>query len=119
MVNDAHLVGFSIAHAQPGFAYRLRGRTHFRLLIFCSCIGLIILRSSFCVRHFPVQTGFRFSRKDEMPSRKSEVVRMRALSSMAAEICSSSWVAMKLLMSFFVARTEEGLFSLIWPANSR
>src|ERR1700722_18383017 len=89
VVDHAHLIGLRVAHAQPGFIDRLR------------VIGI----------HSLLQTGLRFSRNDDTPSRKSAVVRMRALSSMAAATCSSSCFAIKPLISFLVARPEAGLFS--------
>src|SRR5664280_2059324 len=39
--------------------------------------------------YFPVQRGFRFSRNELTPSRKSAVLRMRAFSSTAAAISRS------------------------------
>src|SRR5450631_1652941 len=38
----------------------------------------------------PVQRGFRFSKNELTPSRKSSVVRMRAFSSTASAICRSN-----------------------------
>src|SRR5512146_2584277 len=62
VVHHTHLVGFGVAHARL---------------------------ARFAV-HLPLQRGFRFSRNDVMPSRKSSVVRTPALSWIAAAICWSS-----------------------------
>src|SRR5579863_3654241 len=67
MVDHSHLVGFGVAHAQPCF------------------IPCMMVRA-----HLPVHTGLRFSRNDEIPSRKSAVPRMAAFSFTAASILASS-----------------------------
>src|SRR6266496_1339120 len=62
VIDHAHLVRFRITHAYASFANLARA-------------------------HFPLHLGLRFSRKDEMPSRKSSVVRIPALSWIASAIC--------------------------------
>src|SRR5579884_3318578 len=64
VIHHAHLVGFGIAHAEPAFSRN------------CA--------------HLPLHFGLRFSRNEVMPSRKSSVVRMRALSITACETWRSS-----------------------------
>src|SRR5450631_58583 len=77
VINNAHLVGFSIADADPSFIHRRWGTYVDR----CRCVGIV---------HRPVHFGLRFSRNDVMPSRKSALSRMPAFSRMAASICESS-----------------------------
>src|SRR5690349_13212869 len=67
MIDHPHLIGLGIAHPQPALAHN-------------PC--LISTRA-----HWPLQRGLRFSRNEVMPSRKSAVVRMRALSCIAWTIC--------------------------------
>src|SRR6185436_1203015 len=99
MVNHAHLIGFSVAHSQSALAdYR-----------FAHSLGA----------HLPLQRGLRFSKNDETPSRKSSVVRMRALSSMAWLIWESKYGARKPLINFLVRRTDEGLFCKSSAATCR
>src|ERR1700732_2292104 len=66
MIDHSHLIGLGIAHPYSRLA------DHW----------VMIFRRP----HVPLQRGLRFSRKDETPSRKSAVVRMRALSSTAVAI---------------------------------
>src|SRR5258708_27008989 len=54
MMDNAHLVGLGLAHANRGFAHPSA--------------------------HFPLQMGLRFSRNDATPSWKSAVCRIAALS---------------------------------------
>src|SRR5437763_11872807 len=63
MIDHAHLIGLSVAHPQPAFASR----------------GLVIAS----IVHLPLHRGLRFSRDAVIPSRKSAVARIRALSSIA------------------------------------
>src|SRR5438552_15669038 len=64
MIDDPHLVSFGIAHAQPHLAP--------------------------AIAHLPLQRGFRFSRNEVTPSRKSAVWRIWAFSCTACSICISS-----------------------------
>src|ERR1700688_1202983 len=77
MVDDAHLVGFGIAHADASFIHRLRALPVDR-------------HRGVEAAHRPVHLGLRFSRNDSIPSRKSALSRMPAFSRMAASICTSS-----------------------------
>src|SRR5882724_356652 len=78
VIDDTHLIGFSIAYADASF---IRRRRCFPIYIDRNrCIGLA---------HRPVHFGLRFSRKDSMPSRKSELSRIPAFSRMAASIWTS------------------------------
>src|SRR5208282_297102 len=70
VIDDAHLVGFSIADADSS-------------LVRCRFL-------TYEPAHRPVHFGLRFSRNDSMPSRKSALWRMPAFSRMAASICASS-----------------------------
>src|SRR5438270_11296972 len=97
MVNDAHLVGLCVAHTQPSFVYRM----------------MVV------AAHLPVHTGLRFSRNDEMPSRKSSVSRMLALDRTASWICASISSRAWSVSSFLVAKREAGLFSINIEAKAR
>src|SRR5207248_3025925 len=93
VIDHPHLIGFRITHSQPHLANM--------------------------ITHFPLQRGLRFSRNDVTPSRKSAVCRIAAFCSIACSICRSSASAMNPFTSFFVARTDDGLFSVSCPATSR
>src|SRR5262249_8815232 len=95
MVDHTHLIGLGITHAKLG-----------------------LVNHQVVANHLPLQTGLRFSRNEATPSRKSAVVRMRALSSMASAICRLSCVDIKPLINFLVAWTDDGLFSRICAASS-
>src|SRR5271169_5167943 len=70
VVDDAHLIGLGIAHADTGLVHRW-ARTADGCRISTHC---------------PVHLGLRFSRNAVTPSRKSAVARMAAFSRMAASI---------------------------------
>src|SRR5207248_3758740 len=93
VIDDAHLIGFGVAHSQANFmcaAACLRAVRHQRRL----------------------HCGLRFSRKAVMPSRKSGVCRMRAFSSTAASSLRSSSSFTVCAKSSLVARRELGLFCI-------
>src|SRR5579862_5306551 len=106
VIDDAHLVGFSIADADASFADC------------CLPIQLSIQRTS----HRPVHFGLRFSRNDSMPSRKSSLSRIPAFSRTAASICESSSARAWSVSSRLVLESDRGLFSdncaASWPARS-
>src|SRR5579864_9243395 len=106
VIDHAHLIGLGVAYAYLDLAHATRKRIQ----------GGCILSMW---AHRPLQRGLRFSRNELIPSRKSAVWRMAAFSSMDCSIWRSRASAMKPLMSFFVSRTEEGLFSIICDASSR
>src|SRR6266478_6188801 len=99
MIDHSHLIGLGVAHPQPALADYAR----------------VITPSA----HLPLHRGLRFSRNDVMPSRKSAVVRIRALSCTAWPICWSSCSAMNPLIRRLVARIDDGLFSMSCAASSR
>src|SRR5580692_11967399 len=99
MINNTHLVGFCVPHPHASLTDH----------------GMMV--SAFT--HSPPQRGLRFSRNDEMPSRKSLVARIAAFSVTAHRICSSSSTRAWLLSRRLVYVSDVGLFSISCDANSR
>src|SRR5579864_9137992 len=97
VIHDTHLIGFRVTHTQPRF---VRG-------------GVMV------GTHFPVHIGLRFSRNDVIPSRKSAVRRIAAFSRTADSICASRSMRAWSVITCFVARSEDALFSISNAANSR
>src|SRR5208282_1321602 len=108
VIDDAHLVGFGIAHANAGFIHPGR----------CLLVYIDRHRCSRCT-HRPFHFGFRFSRNDVIPSRKSALSRMPAFSRMAASICASSSARACSASNRLVWKSESGLFSANCAASSR
>src|SRR5258708_6656050 len=106
VIDDPHLIGFSIADADTRLIHRRRifypGRHR--------CIAPL---------HRPVHFGLRFSRNDSIPSRKSSLSRMPAFSRMAASICASSSSRACSVSRRLVLESESGLFSANCAASSR
>src|SRR4029077_4518908 len=107
MIDDAHLVGFGVTHANARFidcGERIDG-------------GHVEFAWSGhpCELHL----GLRFSRNDEMPSRKSAVERMAAFSRTAASIWVSSSARAAALSRRLVYSRDAGLFSISCAASSR
>src|SRR4051812_14022045 len=91
----------------------LKPHDEVRVVDHAHAVGLGVAHAKFCIRrHLPVHTGLRFSKKALTPSLKSAVVRMRALSWTAVATCASSCSLINPLISFLVARTDDGLFSI-------
>src|ERR1700680_538878 len=99
MIDHAHLVSLSVAHPQASL-------TDDRMIVCAS-------------GHSPLHRGLRFSRNDEMPSRKSAVARIAAFSRTADCICASSSTRACLLSRRLVHTSDAGLFSNSCNANSR
>src|SRR5215813_1152018 len=92
MIDHAHVVGFRVADAQPGFAG--------------NC-------------YLVVHLALRFSRKLVTPSLKSAVWRMAAFSWMARGSCRSNCSLVKLESKALVTFKEAGLISISCRATSQ
>src|SRR3984893_19500023 len=99
LIDNPHLVGFRVAHPNTSLSDH-------RVMVLAST-------------HSPFHTGLRFSRNDEMPSRKSAVARISAFSSTADCICASSSTRAWLLRRRLVETSDAGLFSMSSNANFR
>src|SRR5580704_39810 len=106
VIDDAHLVGLGIADANARLVHDRR-----RFCRFAGHIGPAVIHSR------ELHLGLRFSRNDEMPSRKSGVDRTAAFSRTAISICASNSGRATLLSSRFVWNSEPGLFSMSCAAS--